>query len=726
VESRDQEVILGLTEVMDVEVDAQLRDLDQNLSQIIDPETLKAQINNTKKLNYNDLSKLQQRDYEITQELEQLRELWVVATLIKEVEVNLELYEFENVFDSLKNFKKKIKSDAFSSNLVIIDKLQDEHDRYHERAISQIEESWKKLIDVKEDSVTFNAEVEINGNIILLENILDVIKSNNLQSRISNSNITHLIDQKLLTALIQSKSLQLSDNIVTIIDSKPTIQDQIQSVENLANFISFIPDDQQIINYISPRLFEWLKEIITSNIDTVYSDKALQNQFLKLGSLLSEKHFKRNDLQNWIQNELNEIAVEHYLDTHIDQVRQLIRKVDKSVFQNLITRTYQEKSENREQVNPEPQTKPSKPISTVSAAATADSDDGDEEWDAWNDEEIEIDDDEPSQSQQPEVQQSQEDEDNDDWDWNDDDDEEEEAESSKRKRKLVSKLVKKEHSNNTSLESTPQPQHSTSTSPSSTYQTTLLPDEFHKIIKSYLSTQSRLPSEYHDLHYSKLNYLITGYFILVSQEFKNHSTSSLLLYNDLTYLMQITNIPRLIELKENYLDNFIKDFQNEIDEHYSKLHGLNPAISSSETYSIIDDIQLVFTMFFKKLSMLPSWKYDEFVGSIVENFYGKIIASVFDKYDIGEVESEYLNLILNKFLTLKFPIEHSKIKNHSKLGHVTFIVNSHLKDIMENFYNAEFFDLSTMELIALIDKLFADSDLKRRSIEDIREIREAE
>lgn len=53
-------------------------------------------------------------------------------------------------------------------------------------------------------------------------------------------------------------------------------------------------------------------------------------------------------------------------------------------------------------------------------------------------------------------------------------------------------------------------------------------------------------------------------------------------------------------------------------------------------------------------------------------------------------------------------------------------MNSHLKDIMESFYNAEFYDLSTMELIALIDKLFADSDLKRRSIEDIREIREAD
>lgn len=688
---------------MNGDIDAQLSELDQKITQIIDPENLKAQLAGSKTINFSDLSKLQQRDHEIVQELQQLRELWVVSTLFKEIEVNLELYEFENVFYSLKNFIKKIKSESFSSNLIIVGKLQDEHDRYFQLAIEQIKESWSKLIVVDDDSVTFNAEVEINGNTVLFETVADVIKANNLQTKIPNSNITQLIDQFLLSALVDSKSLDLVDNQIRIVNSKPTIQEQIKSVSNLANFISFIPDDQQIINYISSRLFEWLKEVTTINIDQVYSDKALQDDFLELSSLLTSKNFKRNDLQNWIKNELNEIAIENYLDLHFDQIRDLIRSVDKSVFQNLITKEYKEATPK----HPEPVKKAPVPDPPVQDEAG----DEDDSW-GWNDDDDDDAEIEESTEDKPEKEQ-------DDWDWNDD---EEEEEQPKPKKKLVSKLAKKQKSNENSRDTTPIPV----TTAKQNYQVTKIPDEVHKIINSYLSTQSKLPEQYNDLHYSKLNYLVTGFYILISQEFKKASKTALLLYNDLTYLAQLTNIPRLFEIKEQYLANYTRSFQADIDEHYDKLRGLDPSISSSETYEIIDNIQLIFTMFFKKIGSLLPIKYNELSISLIESFYAKIISSVFDKYDIGEVESEYLNIILHKFIQLKFPIEHSQIKNHSKLSHIAFIVNSHLKDIMESFYNAEFYDLSTEELIALIDKLFADSDLKRRSIEDIREIREAE
>lgn len=687
----------------DHDLDSQIDLLNRKISQIISPETLKSQVESSaasRSLKFNDLSKLQQRDYEITQELQQLRELWIVSTLLREIEVNLDLFEFENVLDSLNNLQKKIRNDSLTSNLIIVEKLHVEHDRYLDSTIERIKELWAKLIDVADDSIVFNAEVEVENNVVLLENILDIIKTNDLELKIPNSNITHLIDQKLLTALINSKTLQLTDNKISIVNGSPSVEEQIQSIKNLANFVSFIPDDQQIINYISPRLFEWLKEIITTNIDLIYSDKSLQQEFLELGSFLSEKNFKRNQLQNWIQNELNEIAVENYLDLHIDQVRNLVQGLDKSIFQNLVTREYKQ-NEVKQAVKlvPVPEPKPDQKAPV------------EDDW-GWDDEDIDLDD-QPIEEQQ---EKTNIDELKDDWDWNDEDEQEE----PKPKKKLVSKFAKKQHSNETSRESTPL------ASEAITYQTTKLPEEISKIIKSYLSTQSKLPKQYHDLHYSKLNYLVTGLFILISQEFKHHTRSTMLLYNDLTYLNQLEDIPRLVELKEQFLTTSIKDFQRAIDGHYEKLNGLDPAISAGATYEIIDDIQLIFTMFFKKLQELPSNKYLEIVQSSAESFYGKIISSVYDKDDIGEFESEYLNLILHKFLELKFPVNNNKIKNHSKLGHVAFIVSSHLKDIMESFYNAEFYDLSTSELISLIDKLFADSDLKRNSIEDIKEIREAD
>ncbi|CCH42611.1 hypothetical protein BN7_2155 [Wickerhamomyces ciferrii] len=714
----------------DSDIDAQLESLNEKIHQLVDPEVLNSQLNGSKTLDFNTISKLQQRDYEITQELQQLREFWIVSTLLKETEVNLDLFEFENVLYSLKNFEKKIKSDSFDTKLIILEKLQAEHDRLYNLTIENIGTSWSKLIEVQESSVTFNAEVDINGNTVLYESVSDVIKSNDLQLKVPNSNIIHLVDQKLLTPLTKGSSLELTDNKIIINPIAENIEDQIKSISNLANFISFIPEDQQITNYISPRLFEWLKEVITNNIDLIYSNKQLQQEFLKLGQFLSERSFKRNDLQNWINNELNEIAVEKYVDQHIEKIRELVRNLDKSVLQNLVVRELTASPHELEQkpnITHQDPVKKSAPEPKITEDINDDEEDG---W-GWDDEEIEFD--EPlkeSTDLKAETETETKDDDfNDDWDWNDDEETEEVQEKlkpkPKPKSKLVSKLSKKNqiHSNESSRQSTPGP---STPGPVSTYKTTTLPDKLHAIIESYLSTKSKLPSQYHDLHFSKLNYLITAYYILVPQEFQNNSSLKLLLYNDLEYLSQLNKIPRLFELKEQYLYNFIKTLKNDIDEHFAHLNGLDPGISASKTYKIIDDIQLVITMGLRSLDILPIIKSTEIIIKLANDLYQKVISSVYDKGDIGEDESEYLNVIIQKFLTLKFNVDYSKIPNHSKLGHVGFIVNSHLKDILDSFYDAEFFDLSTLELIALIDKLFADSDLKRKTIDEIRAVREAE
>ncbi|GMM36179.1 Dsl1 protein [Saccharomycopsis crataegensis] len=63
------------------------------------------------------------------------------------------------------------------------------------------------------------------------------------------------------------------------------------------------------------------------------------------------------------------------------------------------------------------------------------------------------------------------------------------------------------------------------------------------------------------------------------------------------------------------------------------------------------------------------------------------------------------------------------ISNFSKLANFKIVVSSHLASIMENFYNGEFYNMETEELIHLIKSLFVESDIRRNAIKEIEEIR---
>lgn len=67
----------------------------------------------------------------------------------------------------------------------------------------------------------------------------------------------------------------------------------------------------------------------------------------------------------------------------------------------------------------------------------------------------------------------------------------------------------------------------------------------------------------------------------------------------------------------------------------------------------------------------------------------------------------------------------SAVTSSNKLAQTLLLINNHLKDIMEYFYNGELFDYSTQELNKIIENIFIKSDLRDNCIREIEEIRNA-
>ena len=66
------------------------------------------------------------------------------------------------------------------------------------------------------------------------------------------------------------------------------------------------------------------------------------------------------------------------------------------------------------------------------------------------------------------------------------------------------------------------------------------------------------------------------------------------------------------------------------------------------------------------------------------------------------------------------PYRHSR----EKLLTVSKILTAHLKDILNMFYEGEFFLFDTDEIVQWIILLFADTPTRRECIDEIRKVRE--
>ncbi|ODQ80368.1 hypothetical protein BABINDRAFT_132774 [Babjeviella inositovora NRRL Y-12698] len=116
---------------------------------------------------------------------------------------------------------------------------------------------------------------------------------------------------------------------------------------------------------------------------------------------------------------------------------------------------------------------------------------------------------------------------------------------------------------------------------------------------------------------------------------------------------------------------------------------------------------------------------DKLEATFINNLHALLIQKITSMVDISEEESEELSRLIDECLE-NLPVPESQIQHLNKLRMLKYILLSHLKDIMERFYNSDFFEFETSELNGLLKSLFMESELRSRSIQDIWDIRQAD
>lgn len=658
---------------MDLAIQKELEEIENDLDFLVDEGTLEAELADANKPTFKQLSEFQLKEDELVKELEELKNLWVVGNFIKEIDINIEMYELESVNHSLNKLASKI--ELLSNKDIIplaIEKLNKLNSDFKQLLIKV----WRQLLVINDTELIFNAEIEIDGTLIQYQDFIDLVHKFNLL----DLNISKTLDDSLINKLVSNQyTFNLNDNRILINNSKPKIDEIISSIVSIINFISQIPENSKIIQYISNEFYDWLKLAIIDNIELIYNNDELKSNLLNLNEFLISHGFKRNDLKIWINSDLNEFILTFYLNNSIDEARSIVNNLDINIFNDLVTKDGTDTSTPKSEVKPQ-----------------ANHDDDDDGWDAW-DEDIEFD-------EEKDEKPKSDDEIDDDWDaW---DDEEEEV---KKPTKLVSKLNKTTQASNNSTNS---------------YSISKIPDLIKPIIKNFVSKKHKIAKSYLSNFTENLNILIESIYLILF----NFYAEKFLLYNDLKYLYLITKIETINEISENLLTESVKEKENEIFNIFKELKELNPSLNSTITFNIISDIDSHLKKFNQNLKYLNPGLRDLIIISSINSIYQLIINSIYNRLSIGEDESEYLSIIISKFLNLSVlkDLDVVKIQNFNKIKQIQIILNNHLADIMNSFYNAEFFDLSTDELIGLIDKLFADSDLKRKYIQEILEIRQAD
>lgn len=118
-------------------------------------------------------------------------------------------------------------------------------------------------------------------------------------------------------------------------------------------------------------------------------------------------------------------------------------------------------------------------------------------------------------------------------------------------------------------------------------------------------------------------------------------------------------------------------------------------------------------------------KYHALVSHVVKLINTFLIHSIYLLEDIGQSQAVKIGNLVDACNDITVPFVGSKREDllYHKLENVQFIVGGHLHEIVERFYQGEFYDLDTEEITALIESTFTPSELRDRSIGEITDFR---
>lgn len=706
----------------------------------------------------NDLYALETK---LEEELHDLKDLKIVSSLVKETQVNLDLMELENCYYSLYNLSKKLKSSRsflkqslhFQRSVAVhVDELRIKllstiYDILATKFWSISESSFEFHPDIKWKEEEFMMKYEefksfvsksffpdnaINNSHWLITDIIHSEEQERMRNKLKDIYINY-IDFASLTKAVKDAlfsdeyEFEWSDNNYTklLITKRGAlcIQKRIESFNNLLSFLEkgiSNSDKFKLLTNLGKAIgIEFLRfvksnatGIIDKNANSIKQQTLLLNDRLKTISEQSGAwNFDSDQISKLLNDEIlyKSLLLDGVLGRAISDVRKLIAneswksKTKIALKNSEMLNDSKEKEISQDNVGDEWEWNEDEMDDDVhnstSKVPNSKSEDLNDDEDGWADEiDVDLEDEINTKETEPE-----------DDAWNDEWDVEEDIKSTH-----SNKNSKSKHVINTTEEVT----------------ITELPKKFLNIMEKLLvdarAIDVNLPLT-EDFKY-KANLLQTVFFSISSTKYGNEWWQ---FYNDMKFTFDQNNdMKRLQELIYNYMET---NLQNTKKISKRILSRQLQQFQRNENNPSWNDTLDNFLPFLEEelanitnhITQEDSFRYITRLFSFI--FEDVIIQNILSWDIISEKNSENISELLKLIITstqIDSLNTYPKYRElYERVNIVAKLLPLHLKEIMEMFYNGDFYLFTTEEIITWIKLLFAETPLRKDAIDDIYEIR---
>lgn len=573
------------------------------------------------------------------------------------------LLDFHQIFISFKSHNKLV----YNPNLIIYKHITKKMDQLRVLFINKLNDFLKQFIP--DEFTVYNPEVLEEFNQLLLKNDLKLDYYKHLKSKwdklLDNLENFNLLLEQDENHEKNQLILQNSTNSITF----------LTSIVNFIKFMNLINIDW-LKHFFNSKISHFLNSKISTNIKVIVNNKQAIEELNQLISLAKPSGW--NILTNFtdntsIEKNLNKLYSEYTIDVYIDNIRTLFNETDLKIYISL-------------EIDPVQSV-----VETTSKTPVAD--DWNEDWgDNW-DENV------PTEGEKSAKK-------NDD-DWDKDWDDDWEVDKKKQPTTPIQSSPKKKFIKSDDLSKT-------------TIKISLLPDKLLKTFEDFGS--------FNDDLIDTIFALSTVVYPTLDQSF--------LLYNDFQYLSKQSMNSRFAEYIESQWNRVLTQWYLELKILISSINITNEGVSTVE-YEL-DEFNLDrISSIHQRLNSIISSSFNETNPKMFENLMIELIdfvnnwfiTTVIQLDEITEFQCSKITAIIESLNNITVPIiiqlgrSKDSIKSYNKLRSLDYLVNNHLRDIMNTFYQGDLFSFETDELIKIIENIFVQSELRDQSIQEIVEIR---
>lgn len=634
--------------------------------------------------------------------------------------------ELEGILQNIKNLKLKI-APFLKDNYIIGSNLQESYEKIIESYRHQLGVLFTRHIQQELASVRISTSLTINEQTHLLKDFLrivsdfEVFSGENVVTETLNR-FKQLWDKFLLDPLVNKKNYLLlyseseNETVIELADALPASQFlskyYFDSVRNFTAFINLL-ENQSFKNYYLTKINNNIVNMISENIEQFMSNRELLSQELVntvQGALKTGWNMQISrslGSVDQIDSSINRLHLDWVTSKYIDKVRNYFNSSkfakDLKDCQNIEIER-QEAAFQPPPLPPPPPPAQSEPQPSAQSVLEPEQDD-EVDWDQpWGSDE----------------EQAAGDDDGWDRDWDDDwDDDDDDA--------VKKSPIKPKQQAQLKPASIPQTAPSTQVAPppQATYTdvvtTSSVIGAVKQIVSDFVSETGQ--ENLDELLFAVCEFALTSYRPL-------HEL--LLLYNDL----QALGYDETITFAEAQWKHAQIQLRGQISLFLSSIDFTNNGGSSGSTEESVG-ITAAISNFNNSLTQLvESDMANTNKGLLKSTIVGLcnyantwVLDGILSSTELTEFQCEKFTLVLESLGEVEANVlrrlgsESNRLATYNKTKQAILLLNNHLNDIMEHFYQGDFFDFSTEELIQVLKSVFIASDLRENCIQEIFEVR---